>query len=133
MYPWLDDLGKLVLRLGFGILFLLHGLHKFLDHPQSLVWIEGLLREAGLPTLLAWGVYAGELLAPLMIILGFFARIGAALTTITLIFALYLVHIPQWLQLTATGGWALELQGMFLLASIALLLLGPGRFSLNGR
>jgi putative oxidoreductase len=30
-----------------------------------------------------------------------------------------------------SGGWAIELQAMFLFTAIALALLGPGRFSVN--
>jgi putative oxidoreductase len=32
-----------------------------------------------------------------------------------------------------TGGWALELQGMFLFTAIALALIGPGRYRVNDR
>jgi putative oxidoreductase len=35
--------------------------------------------------------------------------------------------------MTEHGGWALELQGMFLLASLLILFSGPGRLSANGR
>ena len=31
------------------------------------------------------------------------------------------------------GGWAMELQGMFLFAALAILLLGPGRYAINQR
>jgi putative oxidoreductase len=34
--------------------------------------------------------------------------------------------------LNETGGWALELQGMYLGAAVAVALLGAGRFSLGG-
>jgi putative oxidoreductase len=129
----LDDLGKLIFRFGFGVLFLLHGIDKLTNHPGSLEWITGRLVELGLPGVLAWGVYAGELLAPILIIFGFYARIGALLTTITMIFAIYLAHAHELLDMTEHGGWALELQGMFLLASLLILFSGPGRLSANGR
>jgi putative oxidoreductase len=128
-----DDAGKLILRLGFGVLFLLHGIHKLMNHPGSLEWISSQLVENGLPAWLAWGVYAGEVVAPIMIILGLYARMGALLTTITMIFAIYLAHANELLQMTEHGGWALELQGMFLLVSLVILFVGPGRFSANGR
>ena len=34
---------------------------------------------------------------------------------------------------TPAGGWALELQGMYFFAAIALALLGAGRYSIGGR
>lgn len=126
----LDDTGKLLFRLGFGVLFLLHGLHKVTNGIDG---IQAMVVNANLPEFLAYGVYVGEVLAPLLIILGWHARIGAVLTAITMAFAIHLAHAHQLLDMTAHGGWQLELQGMFLLAGIAIALFGPGRFSLNGR
>lgn len=128
----LDDIGKLTLRLGFGFMFLLHGLHKMINHPESTAWIPGALAANGLPEILFWGVYLGEILAPVLIILGLFSRIGAALTTVTMIFAIMLAHSHEIFMLNPQfGGWQIELQGMFLLASIVILLSGPGRYSFN--
>lgn len=47
--------------------------------------------------------------------------------------ALFLPHQGQWGQLNQQGGSALERQGMFFVAAMAIALLGPGRFSANGR
>lgn len=41
-----DDLGKLILRLGLGILLLLHGLSKL---DGGVGWIVGMLGQRGLP------------------------------------------------------------------------------------
>jgi putative oxidoreductase len=69
-----------------------------------------------------------------MLIAGFYARIGALLVAINMLFAFALVHMGELTHLSPqTGGWALELQGMFLFTAIALALLGPGRYSVNGR
>jgi putative oxidoreductase len=68
-----------------------------------------------------------------MLLAGFYARIGAALIAINMLFAFALVHLGQLGQLNEQGGWALELQGMYLASAIALALLGPGRYSVNGR
>ena len=59
--------GKLILRLTVGGLMLFHGIHKVL-HPESLNFISSNLETAGLPGMLAYGVYVGEIVAPLMII-----------------------------------------------------------------
>ncbi|TVP87004.1 MAG: DoxX family protein [Thioalkalivibrio sp.] len=126
----LDDVGKLILRLGFGVLFLMHGINKVVHGIDG---IEALVVSAGLPAEVAYGVYIGEVLAPILIIIGWHARIGALLTAITMAFAFHLAHSHEFFELTAHGGWQLELQGMFLLASIAIALSGPGRISLNGR
>src|SRR3546814_8914957 len=48
-------------------------------------------------------------------------------------FAIFLVHMKQLPTLNGQGGWALELQGMFLVTALAILCLGAGRFSMGGR
>lgn len=126
----LNDTGKLVLRLPFGIMILLHGIAKL---THGIDPIEGMVTSMGMPAFFAYGVYAGEVLGPLLLILGFYARIGAALIAINMLFAFALVHTGELTSLSQTGGWALELQGMFLFTAIALTLLGPGRFGVNQR
>lgn len=124
------DTGKLVLRLTLGLLVLLHGIAKL---QGGVGGIEGMLQAHGLPGFLAWGALLGEVLGPLLLIVGFHARIGAALIAVNMLVAFGLAHLGQLGQLNAQGGWALELQGMFLFSAIAAMLLGPGRFSINQR
>jgi len=123
-----QDLGKLILRASLGILVLLHGIAKL---TGGLAGVEGMVAGAGLPGVLAYGVLLGEVVGPLLLILGFHARIGAILVAINMLFAFGLAHMGELAQLGPTGGWALELQGMFLSAAIALVFLGPGRWSIN--
>lgn len=125
-----QDLGKLVLRLSLGILVLLHGIAKLTGGIGGIV---GMVEGAGLPGVLGYGALVGEVLGPLMLILGFHARIGAALVAINMLFAIGLAHMGELATLTEQGGWALELQGMFLFTAIALVFLGPGRWSVNQR
>lgn len=125
-----QDLGKLILRVALGVLILLHGIAKL---RHGLGPIEGMVVAHGLPRALAYGAYIGEVLAPLLLILGLHARIGAALVAVNMLFAFALAHMGQLGSLNDQGGWALELQGMFLAAALAVLLLGPGRHSVNQR
>ena len=124
------DLGKLVLRLALGVLVLLHGVAKLRGGVDP---IEGMLTAQGLPGVLAYGALLGEVLGPLMLIAGFYGRIGALLIAINMLFALGLAHMGQLGQLNDQGGWALELQAMFMVSAVAIALLGPGRFSANAR
>lgn len=125
-----QDLGKFILRVVLGALILLHGVAKIRGGVDG---IGQMLAGHGLPAQLAWGVLVGEVLAPVMLIAGFHARIGAALVAINMLFALYLVHLGQVAQLNEQGGWALELQGMYLFSALALVFLGPGKYSVNGK
>ena len=128
MTPLGEDIGKLVLRLTLGILLLLHGINKL---RFGISGIEGLVENHGLPALLAYGVYVGEVLAPLAVLLGFYARVGALLIATNMIAALALVHGSQLSDFAKSGGWALELQGFFLFTAIAVSLIGPGKFAIN--
>lgn len=125
-----DDAGKLILRLTLGILILLHGLAKI---SGGVAGVEKMLGGAGLPSVLAYGVYVGEVLAPILVILGLFSRVGAAIIVVNMLFAIFLAHRADLFLMTRTGGWALELQGFFLFTALALMFMGPGRFSLNRR
>jgi len=125
-----QDLGKLVLRVALGLLILLHGIFKL---RHGLGGIEGMVAAHGLPAFVAYGVLVGEVLAPLLLLLGWFSRIGAVLVAVNMLFAIALAHLGQLAQLNEQGGWALELQGMYLAAAVALVLLGPGRYAVNQR
>jgi putative oxidoreductase len=126
----LEDIAKLILRLTLGILILMHGLAKLM---HGIAPIQGMVTGVGLPGVLAYGVYVGEVLAPLLLIVGFHARLGALIIAINMIVAILLAHTDQLTDLTDTGGWALELQGMFLFTAVALALMGPGRIGVNQR
>ena len=125
-----DDIGKLVLRLTLGILTLLHGIFKLRNGVSG---IEGLLQSHGLPWLLAYGVFIGEVLGPVLVLIGLYARIGALFIAISMIFAIALVHASQLTDLAEGGGWALELQGFFFFTAIVVFLIGPGKFSIDRR
>lgn len=124
------DLGKLVLRVALGVLILLHGVAKLKGGTAGIV---GMVQAHGLPGFLGYGVLVGEVLAPLMLIAGYYARFGAALVAVNMLVAVLLVHMGQIASLNKQGGWDLELQGMFFAAAIALALLGPGKYSANGQ
>ncbi|MDI9243753.1 DoxX family protein [Marinobacter sp. CHS3-4] len=122
------DLGKLIVRLTLGGLLLFHGIAKVF---HGVGFIEGQLASHGLPTFLAYGVFIGELLAPLMVILGYQTRIGALIIVFNMLVAIALVHSGELLSLSQSGGWALELQGFFLFIAISVIFLGPGRYKLK--
>jgi len=122
------DLGKLIIRLTLGGLILFHGIAKLLN---GVGFIEGALASHGLPSFLAYGVFVGEIIAPLMVILGYQTRIGALLIVFNMLVAIVLVHTNELLTLGRNGGWALELQGFFLFTAVAVIFLGPGRYKLK--
>jgi putative oxidoreductase len=126
----LEDLGKLLLRVGLGGLLLFHGVHKLLN---GLGPIKAMLAAHNIPDAVAYGVYLGELVAPVLIIVGLFSRIGGLVIAINMLVAVLLVHTGALMALTPeTGGYALELQAFYLIGGLVVALLGAGRFSLGG-
>lgn len=125
-----DDLGKLLLRVALGILLLFHGVSKLVG---GIGFVSGALAKMGLPGAIGYLVYVGEVIAPLLILLGVWTRLAALVVAGNMVVAVLLVHTAQFFTLSDTGGWALELQGMYFFAALALALLGAGRYSVGGR
>jgi putative oxidoreductase len=124
-----EDFGKLVLRLTVGVLLLFHGVHKLLG---GLGGIKLLLAAHGAPDMLAYGVYVGEIAAPLLIIFGLFTRLGGGLVVVNMIVAVALAGGTRLFALNGQGGYALELEAFFLFGGLAIALLGAGRISIGG-
>ncbi len=123
------DGAKLLLRVALGALILLHGVSKLGAAPTSII---DLVSKAGFPGALGYLVYIGEIVAPLLLIIGLWTRAAAAVIAINMAVAILLVHTGQFLSLTKSGGWALELQALYLLVALAIVLLGAGRWSVAG-
>jgi len=124
------DAALLVLRLTLGILLLIHGLTKL---PPPPAFIVGVVTKAGLPGILAYGVYIGEIVAPILLIVGVWTRLAALLIVANMVFAIFLVGAPNLLSLNKYGGYALEVEAFYLLTALTLALTGAGRYSIGGR
>ncbi|WP_415844764.1 DoxX family protein [Stutzerimonas zhaodongensis] len=124
-----DDVGKLILRVSVALLMLLHGIAKL---QGGVGGIAGMLAGYGLPGFLAYGVYLGEVVGPILVIIGLFTRIGALLMVGNMLVAIALAHMDELFSMGQMGGWALETQGLFLFGSVAIALLGAGRLSIGG-
>jgi len=109
-----------------GGLMLFHGIAK-LTHGVS--HLEGMFTNAGLPGFIAYGAYVGEVLAPLMLIVGFRVKIAALLIIATMIGAIGLAHSGDIFAVTKHGAWAIELPMFYLLGALTIFLLGAGKYS----
>jgi len=123
-----NDIAKLILRLTVGGLMIFHGVAKLMN---GIAWLGPVVTGAGLPEFVKYGVFLGEIVGPLLLILGYRARIGALLVVTDMLFALFLAHRHQIYSLNQGGGWAIELPAFYLLASLAVFFAGAGRFSLG--
>ncbi|HXT02610.1 MAG TPA: DoxX family protein [Casimicrobiaceae bacterium] len=127
--PVLLDPARLLLRLTLGALILVHGISKIQGGPG---FILDIVDKAGLPSPFGYLVYVGEVIAPILVIIGLWTRLAALVIAINMIVAVLLVHVPQLFTLADSGGWALELQGLYLVVAVCVALLGAGRYSLGG-
>lgn len=125
-----EDMGKLILRLTVGGLMLFHGIAKIMK-PGTVEYIGDMLGGYGIPGIVAYGVYVGEVLAPLMLIVGFKVRLGALLIVINMIVAIVLMHSGDLFALTEHGGWRLELQGFYLFGALAVMYFSCGRYGMQ--
>src|SRR5215475_9039398 len=107
---WGECLGKLLLRLSVGGLMLLHGIGKI---THGIDMIGGAVKAHNWPEFIAYGVYVGEVLAPALVIVGFWTRLAAAIMAINMVVAVALVHTGDLGTLNQGGGWTLELQGLY--------------------
>ncbi|SJL82417.1 DoxX family protein [Vibrio palustris] len=126
---WLHhpDMAKLILRVGFGFLFLLHGIHKI---ETGTGFIEGLFVDLGLPAFFAYAVYLGEVVAPLMLILGVYSRIAGLLVVGTGVVVMGLMHSDHFFSLTKVGSWVAEDIAVYMIAGMVIALLGSGKYAL---
>ncbi len=124
-----EDQGKLLLRVILALMLLFHGVSKLIG---GVGFISGMLEKAGLPGAFGYLVYVGEVIAPLVILFGVYTRLAALVVAINMVVALLLVHTGEFFSVNQTGGWALELQGMYLGGALAVALLGAGRYSVGG-
>ena len=122
------NLGLLILRVTLGILMLFHGFSKMMNGLEG---IKGMLESYGLLSIIAYGVLIGEVIVPILLVIGFRTRIAALVYAINMLIAVMLVHINDIFTLSTTGGWTLELQGLYFFGALALFFTGAGKFAVS--
>lgn len=123
-----NDVGRLLLRLTIGGLMLIHGVNKMMFGTEQ---ISEILTRAGIPPFFTFGVFLGEVVGPIMMIVGFKARIGAFLIALDMLIAVLLVHASQLDEITPGGGWMVELNMLYLMGAIVVIFLGSGKYSVT--
>ena len=125
--PQLEDFGKLLLRFAIGVMLLVHGVTKL---QTGIGFVEQMVAQAGLPHIVAYGVYVGEIVAPLLLIAGVFTRPAALIVAFDLAAAIFMARKADIMEVSQGGGWAIELEMLFLLGGLAIACLGAGRLAL---
>lgn len=130
----LDNLGKyrntglLLLRIGVGIMFIIHGFPKLAGGPQGWEGLGGSMKVIGIDFLpVFWGFMAAvtETFGGFLLIVGLFYRPACILLVFTMIIAA-LVHFGKGDGLQGASH-AIELGIVF----FSLIFIGPGKYSVD--
>lgn len=122
------DFGLLVLRVGIGIMFILHGWPKLAGGAVKWEALGGAMSHLGITFYpIAWGLAAAlaETLGGLCLALGVFHRIACLLLAITMLVAT-VMHLGQGDSLMRASH---AIESGILFAS--LILIGPGKYTLG--
>jgi putative oxidoreductase len=119
------DVGKLILRVAIGGLMLFHGINKL----SGIDFICGRIAEIGLPGFLGNLVYLGEIVAPILLLVGFRSRIAGLLISATMVVAVLLVHAGDIFSLGEHGESAIEVPLLYFFGGLAIYFLGGGNLA----
>lgn len=138
MSKWTGDAAALILRVAAGVIFLPHGWSKIAGEGGAAAFAADIAASYGIPAvfghLAAWSEVAGAAL----LILGLFARVDAFLLASTMFVATFVVQLPDALYEVPPGAIksfvairGIETPLALFAITLAVLLLGPGRWSLD--
>lgn len=120
------DTGLLLQRLSIGILILFHGIANLTSNYS---FIKSLLNGMGIPEFVAYSVFIGEIIAPILIIIGWRAKLTSLVLALNMLIAILMAHSADVFTLNQFGGWGIELQGLYLFGAIVIFLLGAGKYA----
>jgi putative oxidoreductase len=118
----------LLIRVAIGIGFMMHGNPK-LAHPMS--WDDNYALLPGIPRIIQLIVTVAENFGGLMLVIGFLTPLWACIYICDMLVVICAIKIPSGLPYVGSGGKSFEIEAHLLLASIVLLITGPGRFSVD--
>ena len=123
--PFLPDLGVLILRIFVGTLLIHHGYEK-LANIQN--FADAFVRPLHLPfpILLSYVAAFSEIIGSWLLITGLLTRFGALAITGTISVAIYHAILTSGFNI-----YLLELLGLYFSAAVAILAVGPGKFSID--
>ncbi len=109
------------LSFGLGVLLLFHGVDKVM---HGVDYIEKILVASKVPysQYIQYGVYIGEVLAPVLLIFGKYIRISGAIVAFNMAVSIYLVNRDTIFSLGEHGAWSIEIPMLYLIAGLTLAL-----------
>lgn len=122
------DTGLLISRIAIGFPMLFYGIGKLI---HGIGFIQQTLIDKGLPGFFGYGVYVGEVFAPILLLLGWRTRLAGAVFAINCVTAILLVQSAAIFSLNENGGWQVELLMIYALVAVSLFFTGGGKYALS--
>ncbi len=130
LYSDIDGIGRslalLALRLVVGLGFILHGWPK-MQAPAS--WLP----DSDIPGILLAAAAVAEFLGGIALIAGLLTPVVAAMLGVTMLVAIFHVHLPQGHPFVAPGKPNYELAAAYFACMVVFFFVGPGRLSADAR
>jgi putative oxidoreductase len=107
---------------------LVYGITKLIN---GVSFISGLLSDYGLPSFFSYGVYIGEILTPLLIIIGYRTKLAGLIFAINCLVAILMVQLPNFFTLNEFGGWYVGPIVIYFVFGLAMFYTGAGKIALS--
>lgn len=120
--------GLLILRVSIAFTMLIYGITKL---THGIGFINDLLSQYGLPSFFGYGIYIGEIVAPILIIIGFRTKLAGLAFAFNCFVAILMVQLPNLLKLNEFGGWAIGPIFIYMIFGIALIFSGAGKYAIS--
>lgn len=118
----------LIFRVSIAFTMLVYGITKLI---HGITFIQNTLTEKGLPEFLGYGVFIGEILAPILIMIGYRTRLAGLVFAFNCLVAALLVQTEQIFKLNDYGGLAIGLLFIYIASGIALYYSGAGKLAVS--
>jgi len=135
MKSWTTDVSTLLLRLVAGAIFLPHGYSKVFGQGGPAAFAAD-LPSYHIPAFLGYLASYAEFFGAILLIAGLLTRIDALLLAGTMFVAVFVVQLPDAMRDPDVHGFGavlhtIELPLSLLAITTAIIILGPGRLSLD--
>jgi putative oxidoreductase len=133
-----SDIAALILRVAAGAIFLPHGWSKVFGDSGPGAFAADVAANYGIPAFLGYLAAYAEMFGAILLIVGLLTRLDALLLAATMFVAAFIVQLPESLYevpadaiKTFVALKAIELPLALFAICVAILLIGPGRASLD--
>lgn len=123
-----QHIGILIVRVSIAFTMLIYGISKL---RFGIDYISDKIAQYGLPSFLGYGVYVGEIIAPVLIIIGYRTKLAGLIFATNCFVATLMVQLPNLLKLNDFGGWKMGSLFIYTLFGIALFFTGGGKHSVS--